>query len=148
MGQRGLFASGRAAVRVAADPADRSRRHHSGDLRLEQAIEHFGPHPRADISRHHHWAARNCRMGYPVHGHVEKPVNSMPRAEKIYRRLPGRGMAVLQHARVYQGPDHLLQVVSTGYSEIYKRFYFRDIQAISIHKTHWGKIWNGIWGFF
>ena len=72
----------------------------------------------------------------------------MPRVEKVYRRLPGRGMAVLQHARVYQGPDHLLQVVSTGYSEIYKRFYFRDIQAITIHKTHWGKIWNGIWGFF
>ncbi len=57
-------------------------------------------------------------------------------------------MAALQHARLYQGPDHLLQVVSTGYSEVYKRFYFRDIQAIIIQKTHWGKIWNGIWAFF
>jgi hypothetical protein len=72
----------------------------------------------------------------------------MPQTEKTYRPLPGRGMAVLQHARVYQGPDHLLQVASTGYSESYKRFYFRDIQAISINKTHWGKIWNGIWSFF
>jgi hypothetical protein len=72
----------------------------------------------------------------------------MARREKVYRRLPGRGMAALQHARLYRGPDHLIQVVSTGYSEIYKRFYFRDIQAIIIQKTHWGKIWTGIWTFF
>jgi hypothetical protein len=72
----------------------------------------------------------------------------MARIEKVYRRLPGRGMEALQHARLYRGPDHLLQVVSTGYSEIYKRFYFQDIQAIVIRKTHWGKFWTAIWAFF
>jgi hypothetical protein len=72
----------------------------------------------------------------------------MARTEPVYRRLPGRGMAALQHARLYRGPDHLLQVVSTGYSENYKRFYFQDIQAIIIRKTHWGKFWTVIWAFF
>ena len=57
-------------------------------------------------------------------------------------------MATLQHARLFRGPDHLLQIASTGFSETYRRFYFRDIQAITIQKTHWGKIWNGVWGFF
>jgi hypothetical protein len=72
----------------------------------------------------------------------------MARAEQVYRRLPGRGMAALQHARLYRGPDHLLQVVSTGYSEIYKRFYFADIQAIILRKTHWGKFWTAVWASF
>jgi hypothetical protein len=38
--------------------------------------------------------------------------------------------------------DHLLQVSSTGYSELYKRFYFRDIQAITIRKTGWASVWT------
>jgi len=71
----------------------------------------------------------------------------MASPEKIYRRLPGRGVSALQHVRLYQGPDHILQVASTGYSESYKRFYFRDIQAVTIQKTVWGKVWNGVWGF-
>jgi len=71
----------------------------------------------------------------------------MASREKIYKRLPGRGVSALQHVRLYQGPDHILQVASTGYSESYKRFYFRDIQAVTIQKTVWGKVWNGIWGF-
>jgi hypothetical protein len=50
--------------------------------------------------------------------------------------------------RLFQGADHLIQVASTGYSEVYKRFYYRDIQAITIQKTHMGKLWNGVWGFF
>src|SRR3989442_14511991 len=72
----------------------------------------------------------------------------MAKRENTYERMPGRGMANLQHARLFRGADHLLQISSTGYSEIYRRFYFRDIQAITIQKTHWGKMWNGIWGFF
>jgi hypothetical protein len=36
----------------------------------------------------------------------------------------------------------LLAVCSTGYSENYKRFYYRDIQAIIIRTTNRGKIWN------
>src|SRR5882672_5816929 len=71
----------------------------------------------------------------------------MTRRENIYRRLPGRGLSALRYMRLYQGPDHVLQVSSTSFSESYKRFYFRDIQAITIQKTHAGKIWTGVWGF-
>jgi hypothetical protein len=86
----------------------------------------------------------------------------MPRREKIYRQLPGRGITVFQLSRIvtdrtsrwrprerlFQGPDHILQVAFIGFIESYKRFYYRDIQAITIRKTHLGKIWNGVCGFF
>src|SRR5437660_10422801 len=72
----------------------------------------------------------------------------MARSAKLYRRLPGRGLVAAQRVQLYQGADHLLQVASTGYSESYRRFYFRDIQAITIQKTQLGKILNGIFGFF
>jgi len=66
---------------------------------------------------------------------------------KIYRRLPGRGTTLAHYVRLFQGPDHLLQVSSTGYSEFYKRFYYRDIQAIIVRQTHLGKLWSAVWGF-
>ena len=43
---------------------------------------------------------------------------------------------------LWLGEDHLLGVVSHGFSEEYKRFYFRDIQAIIIRKTDGGRIGN------
>ena len=72
----------------------------------------------------------------------------MPKQPKIYRRLPGTGTTLASHVRLYQGPDHLLQVTSTGFSERYKRFYFRDIQAIVLRKSVWGKVYNGILAVF
>ena len=59
-----------------------------------------------------------------------------------YLRLPGSGRGMIGIARLWLGPDHLLAVHSTGYSEDYKRFYFRDIQAIITRKTEFGKIVN------
>ncbi len=47
---------------------------------------------------------------------------------------------------LWLGADHLLGVDSGGFTENYKRFYFRDIQAIMIEKTKTGQIWNYIWG--
>lgn len=71
----------------------------------------------------------------------------MARTDKLYRPLPGRGLSSFQNVRLYQGPDHILQTASTGYTETYKRFYLRDIQAIIIQKSFWGKLFNGFWGF-
>ena len=68
--------------------------------------------------------------------------DAMPREPKRYRRLPGRGTSVAHYIRLFQGGDHLLQVSSTGYSELYKRFYFRDIQTITIRKTGWASVWT------
>lgn len=62
-----------------------------------------------------------------------------------YVRLPGSGISRKAGAfltvartscRLWLGDDHVLQVESVGgYSESYKRFYFRDIQAIYLHQT-------------
>jgi hypothetical protein len=50
--------------------------------------------------------------------------------------------------RLHQGPDHLLQVSSTGYSETYKRFYFRDIQAFLIVRTGYWTVTHILLGVF
>jgi hypothetical protein len=45
---------------------------------------------------------------------------------------------------LWLGEDHLLSIDSASYSEEYKRFYFRDIQAFFICPTGRMAIWNGI----
>ena len=73
--------------------------------------------------------------------------------QKEYQRLTRArsrmGFAVLFVARssLWLGKDHLLCIDSGGYSESYKRFYFRDIQAISIQRTERHQWWNAILGF-
>jgi hypothetical protein len=37
----------------------------------------------------------------------------------------------MSHPSLWLGEDHLLCVDSNGYAETYKRFYFRDVQAIT-----------------
>lgn len=49
-------------------------------------------------------------------------------------------------ASLWLGADHVLGIDTTGYTESYKRFYFRDIQAITIRKTRSGKLGSLICG--
>lgn len=60
-------------------------------------------------------------------------------AEIKYDRLTWNrakfGLAMASRSSLWLGPDHLLFVETTGYTESYKRFYFRDIQVISVRKT-------------
>jgi hypothetical protein len=44
-------------------------------------------------------------------------------------------VAFMSRTSLWLGPDHLLVVDSGGFTETYKRFYFRDIQAIVVQKT-------------
>jgi len=78
-------------------------------------------------------------------------------APVFYRRLPGSGISrkggslltiTRTTCRLWLGDDHLLQVESVGgYSESYKRFYFRDIQAIFfLRKTNSWQILNLVLG--
>ena len=46
------------------------------------------------------------------------------------------------YVRIWLGDDHLLYQLSTSFTEDYKRFYYRDIQAITIRKTKRFMIWN------
>jgi hypothetical protein len=69
----------------------------------------------------------------------------MAATEREYRRLPGAvhtGIAI--RSRLWAGRDHLLAVYSSGYSENYKRFYFRDIQAVILRKTRTARTINEI----
>lgn len=64
-----------------------------------------------------------------------------PAPEIKYKRLTrsaaraGFVVAFQSRTSLWLGPDHLLSVDSTGYTETYKRFYFRDIQAVVVQKT-------------
>lgn len=51
-------------------------------------------------------------------------------------------MAVASRTSLWLGADHLLFVDSNGYTESYKRFYFRDIQAFVVQKNQTATIIN------
>lgn len=77
----------------------------------------------------------------------------MSEQQETYIRLPGRaqrhgGPSVLaaERYRLWLGSDHLLHVTGTRYRETYKRFYFRDIQALSLRKTRTGAVWSIVLG--
>lgn len=59
-----------------------------------------------------------------------------------YRKLPGRGAGLGETSRLYLAEDHLLLVSAAGFHETYRRFYFRDIQAITLRKTVTGLVIN------
>ena len=73
-------------------------------------------------------------------------------SEKEYRKLPGKGLrssGIISPTRAYcslwLGADHLLQIDSqSGYTEEYKRFYLRDIQAITLRKTSNWLVWISV----
>ena len=70
--------------------------------------------------------------------------------EKEYHRLtrarPRSAFAVafISRSSLWLGRDHLLCVDSSGYTETYKRFYFRDIQAVTIVATKRRTVFNGV----
>jgi hypothetical protein len=55
-------------------------------------------------------------------------------------------VAVMSRTSLWLGEDHLLFVDSSGYTETYKRFYFRDIQAITMQQTDRGRVWSIVLG--
>jgi hypothetical protein len=66
-----------------------------------------------------------------------------------YRRVRGlRSTLTLSHSALFTAPDHLLLCdYRSGFTERYKRFYFRDIEAVIIRKTqNWMASMAG-WGF-
>ena len=73
-------------------------------------------------------------------------------ATQKYKRLTrerssgGIGIVTVSRSSLWLGEDHLLLADSIGYSENYKRFFFRDIQAITIRKTKTRLVWNIVLG--
>ena len=52
-----------------------------------------------------------------------------------YRRLPGRRRGFFIGASLWMGADHILAVRSQRVREEYKRFHFRDVQAICVARA-------------
>jgi hypothetical protein len=72
--------------------------------------------------------------------------------ETLYEKLPGRGLrregwiAITRiRCTLWLAKDHILSVDNRVFSESYKRFYFRDIQAIILQRTNRARVWNTIW---
>jgi hypothetical protein len=62
-----------------------------------------------------------------------------------YKKLAGRGLTWGGPSRVWLGEDHVLLVLTRGYVEAYRRFFFKDIQGFVVRQTQIGKIWNAVW---
>lgn len=65
-----------------------------------------------------------------------------------YRKLTRMSRGIGLMTQLWLGPDHLLQVQSTGYTETYQRFYLRDIQALQVvhgdRRLYYGLTFAGI----
>ena len=64
-----------------------------------------------------------------------------------YAKLRGNGSHLISRIKLYQGPDHLLLITLTGFTERYRRFFFQDIQAFTVQRTLTGLIWNLLCGW-
>ncbi len=69
----------------------------------------------------------------------------MAKSEKSFKKLPGRLFSLFGIKRLYQGPDHLLWVETIMGQEHYRRFYFKDIQAIILQRTRVHHFWSVLW---
>ena len=52
-----------------------------------------------------------------------------------YRKLPGSRRGFIRKSSVWAGPDHLLLVRGSRFRDEYKRFYYRDVQAIAVARA-------------
>ncbi|NIO10223.1 MAG: hypothetical protein GTO40_20345 [Deltaproteobacteria bacterium] len=69
--------------------------------------------------------------------------------ETEYQSLPGSGIrsgrffaVAPTRSRLWLAKDHLLCVDNDHFTENYRRFYYKDIQAISIRKTYRWETWS------
>ena len=59
----------------------------------------------------------------------------MERISTIYQKLPGARRTPFRKATLWLAGDHILSIDSHRFSEEYKRYYFKDIQAIVVRRT-------------
>jgi hypothetical protein len=70
----------------------------------------------------------------------------MAKKPKLYKRLSRPAMSVGTYSSLWLGPDHLLLVVSNGYTEEYRRILLRDIRGIfTISASARSVTWQIIW---
>ena len=59
----------------------------------------------------------------------------MSAAKMKYKRLPGGRRGFFRQASLWLGDDHVLAVTGWRFTEDYKRYYYRDIQALVVART-------------
>jgi hypothetical protein len=59
----------------------------------------------------------------------------MRAAKMKYKRLPGGRRGFFRQASLWLGDDHLLAVTGWRFTEDYKRYYYRDIQALVLARA-------------
>ncbi len=69
----------------------------------------------------------------------------MARGANRYRKLAKCGGLFAVYS-LWQGPDHMLSAETVMATESYRRFYFREIQAISVQKTGMYHVYSFIFG--
>lgn len=67
--------------------------------------------------------------------------------QRLTRSPSAFGVALSSRTSLWLGADHLLCVDTNGYTENYKRFFFRDIQAITVQSSKRRLVWNLVLGF-
>lgn len=65
-----------------------------------------------------------------------------------YRKIPGRGLTMLSHVWLYDAPEYMLLVTRTVWVENYRRFFYRDVQSLSLAPTRAFVTLNIIEGVF
>ncbi|HSY19496.1 MAG TPA: hypothetical protein VK815_14230 [Candidatus Acidoferrales bacterium] len=66
----------------------------------------------------------------------------MLKKDPNYRQLKPGGAGLFGVSTFWLAPDHLLVVEVSGYVEKYRRFYFRDIQALIVQQTSLRLWWS------
>ncbi len=69
----------------------------------------------------------------------------MGRTSSVYKKLPGHWRAPFTRRTLWQGPDHLLWVEKALMQEHYRRFYFKDIQAVFVRRNWRHHLWTLFW---
>jgi hypothetical protein len=69
----------------------------------------------------------------------------MAKIQKPYRKLSTNRFTLFYTNALWQGDDHLLRVEAGMMTERYWRFYFKDIQAVVLHRTATYHYWSALW---
>lgn len=70
----------------------------------------------------------------------------MARKSATYKKMPGRWLSPFVRRTLWQGPDHLLWVENSMMHEHYRRFYYKDIQALIVRRNRRQHLWSFVWG--
>ncbi len=70
----------------------------------------------------------------------------MVKRSSLYRRLPSKRSWLMMKKSLWQGPDHLLWAKTAFTSVNYKRFYYKDIQALILCRNGRQHFWTVLWG--